>query len=82
MKHNRVMNPKWPRGKPVGHMYFFKKHWSEGAGRDRVSCELLTSLKGSFSNVDGHGSENVTFKMNSRVLNFVGFIPMSWKWQM
>jgi len=37
---------------------------------------------GSFSVEDGDDSENVTFKMNSRFLNYVAFIPVCWKCQM
>ena len=40
---------------------------------------LLTTageVLGSFRIDDGNGSENVIFKMNSRFLNFVAFIPI------
>ena len=37
---------------------------------------------GSLSIDDGNGSENVTFKKNSRFLNTVEYFPICWKWQM
>ena len=37
---------------------------------------MKVMMIGSFSIDDGDGSENVTFRMNSRFLNFVAFIPI------
>ena len=37
---------------------------------------LKVTMIRSFSIDDGDGSENVTFSMNSRFLNFVAFIPI------
>ena len=42
---------------------------------------VLAVTIGSFSIDDGNGSENVTFKMNSRFSIFVAFIPICLKWQ-
>ena len=37
---------------------------------------MKVMMTGSFSIDDGDGSENVTFRMNSRFVNFVAFIPI------
>ena len=37
---------------------------------------MKVMMIGSFSIDDGDGSENVTFRMNSRLLNFAAFIPI------